>query len=360
MKHGKGRLAIVTDAIGIDLATMALRFYSPATKGPAGLEVIIDRLTRATIARLAVHLEQLGFSVDLAQSSRSLAGFASKAPISNFPYEGAINLAAGIPAAFRVGQAAVLLEMIGAPYSGPDPQALLTMRDKQLCKLIAESVGVRVPDGLLVTDAPLSLFENLHPRLFPMIIKPNTGSSSVGLSKMISGRHDIDKDVVARLLKANPEGVLLEQFISGREITVLFVGNGPQAHVIPLILCDRRGNSLPNDFIYSTAYKGYYSSKLRRTAWFLARGHLTEVDHIELVRITRELARALRARDIARFDFRQSQNDGQFYFIECNGQPSLNRHPGSIIDAANRLWFGKQSQVEEEFLRGALVRMGLL
>lgn len=359
-QENKRRLGIVTDTFGVNLLTAAARFRTRQFRGPPSLEVATDWITGTTIDRLVALLKHMGYAVDVIPGPQRLAEFASRTPKVHFPYIGVINLAGGIPAPFRVGQAAILLEMLGVPYSGPDPQALLIMRDKALCKLIAEKVGIRTPTGIVATETHTDLFKELQDPLFPLIIKPNTSSNSVGLSKKITCPAEMPQKRLHDLIKHFPGGILIEHFVPGIEITVFRVGNNSEAHVVPLILRGADKRCLPSDFIYSTADKAHLSFKRRQTAWFLARNHLNRAVHNELVRTTHILADALNVRDLARFDFRLSAEDGYLYFIECNGQPSLNSYTGSIVESVNRLWYRDRVGVEREFLHAALKRMALL
>lgn len=351
------RIAIVVDALGANLAEVAARLRSRSFRGPSTLEVVMDRLSGATIGRLIAQLERLGFETNLIHGPRPLAEFAGSR--ARFPYHGVINLSAGIPAPYRVGQTAILLEMIGVPYSGPDPQGLLVMRDKALCKLIAEKLVVRAPAGLLVTQPQPGLLKELKTDLFPLIVKPNTGSMSIGMSQKIETRSELSDKRISALINRFPDGILIERFIPGLEVTVLRIGNGPQALAVPLILRDSEKNALPSDFVFSTVTKALLSPLFQKAAWFLACDFLSAADHEELIRITHAMADALHVRDLARFDFRISAEDGQPYFIECNGQPSLNHHTGSVVEAVNRLWYGEDAKVEDEFLQAALRRMKL-
>ena len=334
--------------------------YSQHAVAPPSLEVVLDRPNTSTIHRLVSQLENLDFSVDVLRSSRSLANYVSNCNKMRFPYVGVINLSAGIPTLYRTGQAAILLEMINVPYSGSDPQALLVMRDKALCKLVAEKVGVKTPSSLLVTEFEPKLLSELCARMFPLIVKPNTSSTSIGISKIIDDNEKLVAQCEPKKVRANPEGILVEQFIYGREITVLRVGNGPNATAVPLILREKNGDDLPGDFIYSMRDKTSASLRSTKTSWFLARDFLSLEAYKQLLHIANILASALRTRDLVRFDFRLSEDDNCFYFIESNGQPSLNHHEGSVVNTINRLWFREEGKTEYEYLRAALKRMALI
>ena len=72
------------------------------------------------------------------------------------------------------------LELLGVPYSGATPQAMVIAYDKALVRLAAQAAGVPVPaETYLRPDDSLDLL----PDRYPALIKPSHADGSVGITK---------------------------------------------------------------------------------------------------------------------------------------------------------------------------------
>ncbi len=62
------------------------------------------------------------------------------------------NFAEGIGVSrSREARVPAVCEMLGIPYSGSDPLAMAVSLDKEMTRRVAESAGVRVPEGITLT-----------------------------------------------------------------------------------------------------------------------------------------------------------------------------------------------------------------
>ena len=128
-----------------------------------------------------------------------------------------------------------LLQLAGIPYVGPHVSASAVSMDKTLTKLTCDEAGIPQAAWELVRDwETKENMENTLLRLegrfsYPMFVKPAGTGSSVGVSKA-AGREALRK----ALLEAArfDSKILVEEFISGREIEVAVLGNDhPMASV---------------------------------------------------------------------------------------------------------------------------------
>lgn len=108
-----------------------------------------------------------------------------------------------------------LFELLHTPYTGSDIQTSAVAMDKQLTKVLLQSAGLPVPQGLLVKQG-----EAFDPALAPgtsWVVKPNAQGSTVGLS-FVTDR----KELCAAIEKARAYGdqVLIEEWLRGTEISV--------------------------------------------------------------------------------------------------------------------------------------------
>src|SRR5690606_30767061 len=72
-----------------------------------------------------------------------------------------------------------LLEIINLPYTGSGPHCLAFCYDKSLVRGIAREMGIPVPEAFFIkpNDVIFELSFN-----FPVIVKPNLGDSSFGIT----------------------------------------------------------------------------------------------------------------------------------------------------------------------------------
>ena len=121
-----------------------------------------------------------------------------------------------------------LLQMAGIPYVGPHVSASAVAMDKTLTKLVVDQAGIRQAAWMLVRSTDLDnrvdwVLELVEKKFeYPVFVKPAGTGSSVGVSK--AADRAALKDA---LLKAGTydSKVLVEEFISGREVEVAVMGN---------------------------------------------------------------------------------------------------------------------------------------
>jgi D-alanine-D-alanine ligase len=133
----------------------------------------------------------------------------------------------------REAQVPAILEMLRVPYTGSKVLTLALALDKPMTKRVLSYHNLPTP--------PFQVFErpdeSLDPGLaFPLFVKPSRQGTGMGISAQ-SIVHDEPelRAQVERMLEAYQEPVLVERFISGRDVTVGMVGNlvSPVARRLP-------------------------------------------------------------------------------------------------------------------------------
>jgi len=129
-----------------------------------------------------------------------------------------------------------LLDILGIPYTGSEPQCLAHCYDKSLIRGIAEEIGIPTPEAFFIKSGDVS-FE--VPFDFPMIIKPNFGDSSFGITRRnvvnsIENIISVISEIRDKLGYEKP--ILIEEFLSGKDLSVGIIGNFPNSYtVLPVI-----------------------------------------------------------------------------------------------------------------------------
>jgi D-alanine-D-alanine ligase len=235
----------------------------------------------------------------------------------------------------REAQVPSILEMLDIPYSGSDPQCLAICLDKPLAKKLVASEGVSTPNWRVIANRQeLSQIDGCD-FPFPAIIKPAYEGSSKGI-RLTSVVEDAKQaiDVIGSLLEKYQQPAMMEQVISGDEVTVGIIGNSP-----PKVLGMMR--------IIPKQKTGYFLYTLE-----VKRNYLELVDYecpagleekiLQRLQISSLKAfEALGCRDFARLDFRISPA-GVPYFLEINPLPGLGTHSDLVIMAKKMGWSHRQ------------------
>ncbi len=284
--------------------------------------------TPATVKALADGLERLGHRVEKIEvsgpASRTVARLEAYNPDLVF------NTAEGRRGRFREAFYPGLFEELGFAYTGSDPYTLALTLDKQLTKLVVARAGVRTPSWVYVEDA--SQFDGSSLRL-PVIVKPNFEGSSKGITQdsIVEDPAKL-REAVAAALGRYPAGVIVEEFIPGRDLTVPF---------LEAVARDRGGVLAPVEYVVDPKFRGrhtLYDFALKtlhsEAVNVQAPADIPPEVAAEATRAARTVFAATGCRDLGRIDFRLAE-DGQLYFLEINALPSL--EPGAGLYAAAAL-----------------------
>lgn len=223
-----------------------------------------------------------------------------------------INLSDGMNHPSRKAQAAVLMEILGVPYTGSDPMSRLISGNKAYAKRIV-SEKLDTPSGV-----SLYPYSSIHHVLkYPVVIKPNREGSSIGITQENLCADDFDlQKRLPKIMSSFPE-ILLEEYIPGYEITCFIIGNKGDYRLVEPLMCEYNGEHYFSNFLFGLEEKAG-----RKRVEILARKVLDK-SQIELICNSAVTAfELLNMRDFARVDFRLRE-DGKLFFIELNGNPVI-------------------------------------
>jgi D-alanine-D-alanine ligase len=125
-----------------------------------------------------------------------------------------------------------LLDVFGIPFVGSGVLSSAMAMNKRVAKEVYRSVGLRVPKDIILKKEQAICIGRIKDILgAPIVIKPVSEGSSIGISIM-----DNDSDIVAGIEKAFQFDleILLEEYISGREITCAVLGRS-HLETLPLV-----------------------------------------------------------------------------------------------------------------------------
>jgi D-alanine-D-alanine ligase len=248
----------------------------------------------------------------------------------------------------REAQIPAILEMLDIPYSGSDPQCLSISLDKPLTKKLVQSAGVRTPRWQVVSNRHElgEVCQDGFP--LPAFIKPAFEGSSKGirLGCRVEGREQMAK-VTATLLEQYQQPIMVEEFISGDEVTVGAVGNSPPQLVGMMRIFPKKRDRF---FVYSLEVKRDWQNQVE----YECPAQLEASVLKKLADFSLKAFEILGCRDFARLDFRLDQK-GMPYFLEINPLPGLNPKSSDLPIMAYKMGWNYQKLISS-VLNAALER----
>jgi len=213
-----------------------------------------------------------------------------------------------------------LLEMLDIPYSGAGPACLGLCYNKALVRGVAEAIDVPVPAETYFNSDDLAA--TIPSGVFPALIKPNFGDSSIGITQDAVVHTWEEAIAYLNNLRQQLPGrpILIQEFLTGPEYSIGLIGNpGSSCRVLPVLEIDysRLDPSLPRLLTYESKWvpeSPYWSQIAYREA------RLDEDTRRQMTDYANILFERLGCRDYARFDFR-ADAAGEVKLLEVNPNP---------------------------------------
>ncbi|MEM4325777.1 MAG: methyltransferase domain-containing protein [Candidatus Pacearchaeota archaeon] len=214
-----------------------------------------------------------------------------------------------------------LLEWLNIPYTGASPQCLAHCYDKSLIRGLAKEMKIPVADAFIIKPSEVNI--KIPIKKFPVIVKPNFGDSSFGITqKSVAHNHQQLLDAISEINNKYKykKPIIVEEFLTGKDLTIGIIGNPPYNYEIVGITEDDY-SELPPEFPKICGYEA---------KWEVNSPYFTKIKTI-IADITKEqrniivnssliLFERLGCRDYARFDWRLDKN-GWPRFLEANPNP---------------------------------------
>jgi len=217
-----------------------------------------------------------------------------------------------------------LLEMLGIPYTGSGPQCLAYCYDKSLVRGIAREMEIPVPEAFFIKPEDTT-FE--LPFSFPVIVKPNFGDSSFGITqRSVANSFEELVNAISEIREkfGYDKPILVEELLTGKDLSVGVIGNPPESYtVLPIIMADY--SLLPENL---PQICGYESKWIPESPYWNIKSTAADLsEDIEkfIIECCLKLSERLECKDYCRFDWR----------VDANGTPKLlevNPNPGWCWD----------------------------
>jgi D-alanine-D-alanine ligase-like ATP-grasp enzyme len=112
------------------------------------------------------------------------------------------------------------LDLLNLPYTGPSN--ILYDPTKPLMKYVAYCAGVKTPNAIEVNESSKIDISSLQ---FPLFIKPAKAGDSLGVDEQSLVKNEMELQAKVTALQKEYDEILVEEYIAGREFTVLVAAN---------------------------------------------------------------------------------------------------------------------------------------
>lgn len=261
-----------------------------------------------------------------------------------------LNFSDGLSQNYSRLQAPILCELLNVKYSGSRPFSVALMNNKHYSKLAVKEIGVFIPNGVLITN--IEELNGIHALTVPIIVKPNTGGSSDGITQDCVKFNALDAVNKAKELLLKGYEVIAEEYIVGYEVTTLIIGNKNDFRLNETVVYEFSGNLIHKKDVLDAHSKANNDRK-----GIMACNLFSPELCKKIEKISERIFFHLDAVDMARIDYRITEK-GDVYFIEINSQPGINKFSeGGYICKHKNITF---SDLYNEYINTCLTRYGLI
>jgi len=220
------------------------------------------------------------------------------------------------------GQVQRQLERLGVPYTGSGPEACRAAMSKSAAKRHFVAAGVPTLDWI-VTDAnelthddpALWLAKRVAPLGYPLIVKPDSQGSSLGIT-IVSSSAELSAAIAAS--ERFGERTLIEPYVVGREFTVALI----DGHALPPI------EIVTTECVFS--YEAKYQSAATEYRFDFELGQRARD---EIPQAAAAAGRALGAAGLSRVDL-MLDGDDRTWVLELNTVPGMTARSLAPLAAA--------------------------
>jgi D-alanine-D-alanine ligase len=207
------------------------------------------------------------------------------------------------------------LELLGIPYTGSGVMASAIAMDKVMTKRVWAGLGLPTPRSIT-----LSAKEQTRERLrtvpdelgLPLIVKAPHEGSSIGVVK-VQGYSDMQGAVAEAMKYGN--NVLIEEFVSGDEVTCPVIGQGEHIRALPVV-----------KIVAPEGKYDYQNKYFTDEVQYVVPSGLPAAEEAAIQALAVAAYQALDCRGWARADFMIRATDRQPYLLEINTSPGMTSH----------------------------------
>jgi D-alanine-D-alanine ligase len=207
------------------------------------------------------------------------------------------------------------LELLGIPYTGSGVMASAIAMDKVMTKRVWTGLGLPTPRSITL-DAQQQTRERLRTVPdelgLPLIVKAPHEGSSIGVVK-VQGYSDVQGAVAEAMKYGN--NVLIEEFISGDEVTCPVIGQGEHIRALPVV-----------KIVAPEGKYDYQNKYFTDEVQYIVPSGLPAAEEAAIQGLAVAAYQAIGCRGWARADFMIRAADRAPYLLEINTSPGMTSH----------------------------------
>lgn len=206
----------------------------------------------STVDRIEEALINLGHLTDRIGHVRQLIGRLEKGD----RWDMVFNICEGMYGIGREAQVPAILDIYRIPYTFSDPMVLALTLHKGMTKRVVRDSGIPTPRFAVVEHPDDLAGIGLE---YPLFVKPNAEGTGKGINSASKVEDPASLETICReLLPRYPSGLLVEEFLPGREFTVGILGTGRDCHATGIMEVLYRAEDTMGIYSYHTKsnYKG--------------------------------------------------------------------------------------------------------
>lgn len=209
-----------------------------------------------------------------------------------------------------------LLEFLGIPYTGPGVVASYLAWDKSVAKHVFAANGVPTPAWITLTadafkEMGAATALSLIPEKvggFPVVVKPSTQGSALGLTK-VEREGDLAEALLTALSFAS--AALVEKWVDGMELAVSVLDGSMGPDVLP-----------PVEIVAKSGLFDFSAMYTRGETDYFVPARLSAEASAGVIELAANVHTLLGCRDVCRVDM-VVDDAGNPYVLECNTSPGM-------------------------------------
>ncbi|KAH3756305.1 D-alanine--D-alanine ligase [Pelomyxa schiedti] len=277
------------------------------------------------------------------------------------------NTCEGYTGEGREAQVPAILEMVGLPYTLGKVLCMAVTLDKAMTKRILSFHNLPTPKFQEIFDPE----EPFDPHLrYPLFVKPCSEGTGMGITRKSLCKTETEARAMVRtLLSKYKNTVIVEEYISGIDVTCGLVGNigrdgnTNNIHVFPINCVDYESmkKTVPELFVGEDENELFYHrffKALTLNEWALkCPAPLPDKLTREIRRLTVETFRVCHCLDTSRVDFR-IDSEGNPFILEINAIPGMSKDSDLSLSCYAEGW--TLVDLHQEVFKAACARYNLL
>ncbi|MGB4774029.1 MAG: D-alanine--D-alanine ligase [Daejeonella sp.] len=208
-------------------------------------------------------------------------------------------------------------DMLNLPYNTCDAStSAITMNKAYTKAIVADIENLNIARSKqLFSNNPDNENHIINSLKLPYFVKPNSGGSSIGMTKVKSAGEL--KEALNKAFQEDTQ-ILVEEFVKGREFTIGVYKGKDGIMVLPA-----------TEIISSKEFFDFEAKYTPGVSEEITPGRMNEEEENMVNSIVKQVYQKLNCRGVVRIDYFLEEETGKFYFIEINTVPGQSQN--SII-----------------------------